>query len=194
VKSRIGPAALLALLPACGTRPANEVEAVNEFASAPPDRGLVAPPAANMTAPGPPATLPDDRPAAGEGIADPRGRQGAETLLHSFGELLEQRRFAEARLLWSDEGRASGLTTAEFAAAYEKYAVIRSEVGAAGEPEGAAGSVFIEIPMRLHGTLKTGEPFDLAGPVTLRRVNDIPGSTVQQREWHIARTELRPRP
>ena len=109
-------------------------------------------------------------------------------------DLLEQRRFAEARRLWSDDGRASGLTEREFVAAYDKYAEVHSEVGAPGRMEGAAGSAYVEIPFRLYGTLKTGKPFNLVGPVTLRRVNDVPGSTEEQRRWHIYRSGLKPRP
>ena len=115
-------------------------------------------------------------------------------MLQRFGGLLEQRRFAEARMLWSDGGKASGLSEAEFVAAYEKYAEIHSEVGAPGRMEGAAGSSYVDIPFRLYGTLKGGKAFNLVGPVTLRRVNDVPGSTEEQRRWHIYRSGLKPRP
>ena len=115
-------------------------------------------------------------------------------MLQHFGGLLEQGRFAEARRLWSDDGRASGLMEREFVAAYDKYAEIHSEVGSPGRMEGAAGSVYVDIPFRLYGTLKTGKPFNLVGPVTLKRVNDVPGSTEEQRRWHIHRSGLKPRP
>jgi hypothetical protein len=115
-------------------------------------------------------------------------------VLQRFGGLIEQRKFAEARQLWSDGGKASGLSEAEFIAAYDKYAEIHSEVGAPGQMEGAAGSAYVEIPFRLYGTLETGKPFNLVGPVTLRRVNDVPGSTEEQRRWHIYQSGLKPRP
>lgn len=144
--------------------------------------------------PGEPGGLPDDRTPISEGAIDPRSAQGAGQVVQRFGGLLEQRKFAESRKLWSDGGKASGLTEAEFVAAYDKYAELHSEVGAPGEPEGAAGSLYVEIPFRLYGKLKSGKPFNLIGPVTLRRVNDVPGSTPAQREWHITRSELKPRP
>jgi len=50
------------------------------------------------------------------------------------------------------------------------------------------------VPFRLYGKLKNGAPFNLVGPVTLRRVNDVPGSTEEQRRWHIAKSELAARP
>ena len=137
------------------------------------------------------AEPPNDRTPIAEGTIDPKS---AEQVLQRFGVFLEQGKFAAARQSWSDGGKASGLTEAEFADAYHKYAELHSEVGAPGEPEGAAGSSYVEVPLRLYGTLKTGKPFNLVGPVVLRRVNDVPGSSAAQREWHITRSDLKPRP
>jgi len=120
--------------------------------------------------------------------------QAAGQVVQRYGALLEERRFAAARRLWSDSGRASGLSEAEFAAAYDKYAAVHATVGAPGDTEGAAGSIYVEVPMTLSGTLKAGGAFRLAGPVTLRRVNNVPGSTAEQRRWHISASGLKPRP
>lgn len=147
-----------------------------------------------MIKPGEAGGLPDDRTPIAEGAIDPKSGQGAGQVLQRFGGMLEQRRFAEAYRLWSDGGRASGQTEAQFIATYEKYAEIHSEVGAPGPIEGAAGSAYVDVPFRLYGKLKTGEAFNLVGPVTLRRVNDVPGSTAEQRQWHIYRSEVQPRP
>lgn len=48
---------------------------------------------------------------------DSKSTQRASQILQLFGRLLEQRKFAQARLLWSDSGSSSGLTEAEFVAA-----------------------------------------------------------------------------
>lgn len=169
------------------SRPANQASVAGE------NRPLEAPVTAPETIkPGEPGGLPDDRTPVAEGTIDPKSAQGAGQVLQRFGGLLEQRHFAEAYRLWSDGGRASGQSEAEFAAAYDQYAEIRSEVGAPGPMEGAAGSAFVDIPFRLYGKLKSGEPFNLAGTITLRRVNDVPGSTEEQRRWHIYRSELKP--
>ena len=128
------------------------------------------------------------------GPIDPNSAQGAGQVLQRFGGLLEQKKFAEARLLWGDGGRASGLTEREFVEAYAKYAEIHAEVGRPGEPEGAAGSIYVEVPVRLYGRLRSGAPFNLAGTMALKRVNDVPGSTADQRRWHIASSNLKPRP
>jgi hypothetical protein len=144
--------------------------------------------------PGEPGGLPDDRTLISEGTIDPKSAQGAGQVLQLFGGLLEQRKFGEAYRLWSNDGRASGLSEPQFIAAYDKYAEVHSEVGAPGQMEGAAGSSYVDIPFRLYGKQKSGGPFNLVGTVTLRRVNDVPGSTDAQRRWHIYKSDLNARP
>ena len=146
--------------------------------------------------PGEPGGLPDDRTPLEEpkGAIDPKSAEGAGQVMQRFGGLLEQRKFAEAYRLWSDNGRASGMSEAQFVAAYDRYAEIHSEVGKPGDSEGAAGSIYIDVPFRLYGKLKSGAPFNLVGSVTLRRVNDVPGSTEEQRRWHITKSDLDARP
>jgi hypothetical protein len=60
-----------------------------------------------------------------------------------------------------------------------------AEVYAPGDPRGAAGSVYVEVPMRV-----TASGAARAGTVTLRRVNDVPGSSPSERHWRIAKIAL----
>jgi len=172
----------------CGTdpsEPANDVtvERDNQAPTAP----ATAPEAIK---PGEPGGLSDDRTPISEGTIDPKSAQGAGQVLQRYGGLIEQRRFADAYRLWSDNGRASGLTEANFIAAYDKFAEIHSEVGTPGPMEGAAGSAYVDIPFRLYGKRKDGGSFNMVGTLTLRRVNDVPGSTEEQRRWHIYKSEM----
>ena len=146
--------------------------------------------------PGTPGGLPDDRTPLEEpnGPIDPASAEAAGQTVQRYGGLLEQRKFAQARKLWGQEGQASGLSESQFVAAYDKYATIHSEVGRPTGMEGAAGSVYITVPFRLYGTLKSGGSFNMVGPLTMRRVNDVPGSTEAQRRWHIEKSGLKPRP
>lgn len=146
--------------------------------------------------PGEPGGLPDDGTPIEEpkGPIDPKSAEGAGQVMQRFGGLLEQRKFADAYRLWSDNGRASGMSAAEFVAAYDKYAEIHSEVGKPGDSEGAAGSIYIDVPFRLYGKTKDGKAFNMVGTMTLRRVNDVPGSTEVQRRWHIYKSDLEARP
>ena len=116
------------------------------------------------------------------------GPRAAADIVEQYGDLLEQRRFGDALRLWGDNGPDE----AEFVAGFDKYATIRASVGAPGDAEGAAGSIYVDVPLTLSGTLKSGGPFKLAGPTTLRRANNVPGSTAEQRRWHIYASELKP--
>ena len=189
------PLTLAVVLAGCGTRQEPAGENISDPTSLPANEQASAPiPSPETIKPGELGGLPDDRTPVEEGPIDAKSAQGAGQVLQRFGGLLEQGKFAEARKLWSDGGKVSGMSEAEFIAASDKYAEIHSEVGAAGQMEGAAGSAYVEIPFRLYGRLKTGKPFNLVGPVTLRRVNDVPGSTEEQRRWHIYQSGLKPRP
>jgi hypothetical protein len=192
MKRSLIPMMIVFTLTACRSEPAEPAnEALTPAEDQPANAPAIDP---ESIRPGEPGGLPDDRAPVSERTIDPKGAQGAGQVLQRFGGLLEQRQFAEAYRLWSDNGRASGQTEAQFVAAYDKYAEIHSEVGTPGQMEGAAGSAYVDIPFRLYGKLKGGGSFNLVGPVTLRRVNDVPGSTEDQRRWHIYQSELKPQP
>jgi hypothetical protein len=152
--------------------------------------------AVQATGPGEPGGLPDDRNLVEEGPIDPKGGQGAGQgagqVLQSYAALLEQGRFGEARRLWTEGGGGSGLDRQGFEQAHSKYAEIHAEIGAPGAVEGAAGSVYVEIPVRFYGRRTGGQPFNSPGSATLRRINDVPGSTEEQRRWQIYRVEVQP--
>lgn len=144
--------------------------------------------------PGSPGGLPDDRTPVAEGPFTPESAQGAANVVQTYFALIGAKKYAEAWRLWSDGGKASGMTAQAFAASFDKYASYNAEIGAPGEIEGAAGSLYVEVPVVIYGRLQTGEEVHMKGPVTLRRVNDVPGSTREQRRWHIAETALKPSP
>lgn len=136
-------------------------------------------------APGEVGGLPDDRAPVAEGPIDPRSPQGAGQVLQTYFALLEAGKTVEAGGLWSnDSGKA------EFDARLANYREIHANIGAPGEPEGAAGSSYVEIPVQLYGRLKDGKEFNARGSMTLRRVNDVPGSTAEQRKWRIYQAEF----
>lgn len=189
----IAPALLVAVLMAgCGrpeaptdTRPSSRAE----------PSGVAAPlPPVNPPAPGTPGGLPDDRTPVSEAPFEETSAQGAAGVVERYYALLEARHYREAWRLWSGGGEASGMSEAAFAASFDKYAEYHANIGAPGAMEGAAGSSYVEVPVVVYGRLKSGEPFHMDGPVTLRRVNDVPGSSAEQRRWHIASSGVRPRP
>lgn len=172
----------LLLLAACGSEPPPAPER-NESTAAP---APVAPPA-----PGTPGGLPGDRTPVSEAPFAETSAQGAAQVVQSYYALIEQRRFAEARALWAGGGEASGMDAAAFARSFDAYAEYHAQIGAPGAIEGAAGSLYVEVPVVLYGRLRRGADYHASGNVQLRRVNDVPGSTAAERRWHVHGVELR---
>ena len=178
----VAAAALLALT-ACS--PAKEPAGVQ--AQAPTPEAAAPPPVPAQSVP-PPVAEPAPSPPS---VAGP---QAAADVVRAYYALLDAHIYAKAWDLWAGGGSASGATREAFAAQAAKYNRYQATVGAPGQMEGAAGSSYIDIPVQLTATPKGGAPEKLAGKVTLRRVNDVPGSTAEQREWHIHSIELNPAP
>jgi hypothetical protein len=111
-----------------------------------------------------------------------------EQVVQRYASLLEQRRFADAYALWGPNSMQ--MTEKQFEARFDAYKTIDAAVGEVGRTEGAAGSLYSTVQLTLSGNKKDGTPYVMTGPVTLRRVNDVPGSTAEQRTWHIEKVEL----
>jgi hypothetical protein len=137
----------------------------------------------------PPATGPNARTPLAEptGPIDPKSAEAAGQVVQHYGALIEQKRFAEARALWGDPNSA-----AQFESKLKGYSEVHLEIGNPGDMEGAAGSIYITIPIILYGDTAANAPFRCTGQITLRRVNDVPGSTEAQRQWHITNAECQP--
>ena len=114
----------------------------------------------------------------------------AKKVVEAYFAALSERRYAEAYRMFP----GSGMSANAFAASYAKYRTFKATVGVPGDTEGGAGSIYVEIPVVVTGTLKDDGPFRLEGPVALRRVNDVDGATPAQLRWHIFSSELKPRP
>jgi hypothetical protein len=126
-------------------------------------------------------TSPNDRTPLAEpkGAIDPKSVEAAGQVVQHYGALIEQSRFAEAAKYWGDAGAA-----AAFAKQLQSRGLKHLEIGNLGEPEGAAGSIYVTMPVFFYAGSKRS-----AANVILRRVNDVPGSTEAQRRWHIERIE-----
>jgi hypothetical protein len=180
--------AILALA-ACARAPdtANETNA----AMAAPE-GNVPAPAENgpapveAPAPGTAGGLPDDRTPLEEpsGPIDPKSAEAAGQVVQHYGALIEQKRFAEAEQLWGDAAAAKRMSQE-----LKIYSEAHLQVGKPFDMEGAAGSSYISVPVVLDGKLESHAIRHSVGTATLRRVNDVPGSTEAQRRWRIERIE-----
>lgn len=117
----------------------------------------------------PPGLLPDAE----------RGEKGARNVLLSWAAAMENRDFASARALFRDPASDTN--------DYSGYREVTVGFGDT-EVEGAAGSLYYVVPVWLTGNGPEGN-VRRDGTITLRRVNDVPGSTAEQRRWRIERLE-----
>lgn len=143
-------------------------------------------------APGTPGGLPNDRAPVVEGKIDPKSPQGAAQIVQTYGSLLEQGKYAEAYKMWGQGGDVAGMSEKQFTDRFAQYSEVHTMVGAPTDPEGAAGSIYVTVPMQIYGRLKTGGTFNLVGPIILKRVNNVPGATKAQLEWHLSKSGLKP--
>ena len=135
----------------------------------------------NPPAPGEPGGLPDDRIPVSEGPIDPKSAQGAGQVLQTYFALVEQGKTTETNKLWSDGAEKLDLS---------KYKEVHANIGGPGDMGGAAGSSYVDYPVQIYGRAKDGKEFNLRGTMTLRRVNDVPGSSEEQRKWHIYKADF----
>lgn len=114
--------------------------------------------------------------------AETSGRAAAN-VVRAYYALIGAHRYREARRLWFGDGDGSG--PAAFAASFASYASYRARVGKPGRLDHGMSQVYVEVPVVLYGRLKGGTAFRRNATVTLRRINDLPGSTASERRWHI---------
>jgi hypothetical protein len=174
----------LLLLTACGRSQLPEGPVANDTQPAVPAPGTgpnaktPLAPAAPKPPPPPPSLIEPTGP------IDPKSIEAAGQVVQHYGALIEQSRWAESRALWSD---------AEAAKAFERnfraYTDVHIEIGDLGDAVGAAGSIYVTEPVTFYGKKNGGVDYRRAAEVTLRRVNDVSGSTDVQRRWHIERID-----
>lgn len=174
---RIGLMTGLALLASC--KPAGQPPIIEDNTA---QSAVEAEPTATPPAPGTAGGLADDRTPLEEpsGTIDPKSAEAAGQVVQSFGALIEQKRWAEAEKLWGDPERGHSVSED-----FKRDREVHLQIGKPELPEGAAGSIYVSVPVVLYGKRGDGREFSQSGQAILRRVNDVPGSTEAQRRWHI---------
>jgi membrane-bound inhibitor of C-type lysozyme len=157
-------------------KPGEDIAAAEGVTCVPPAKAPVEPPA-----PGTPGGLPDDRTPLDERPFTPESAQGAANVLQTYYALVESGKVAEAAKLRTD-GREEDL---------KPFASLHAQTGGPGPIEGAAGSLFVEVPVVLYGRFVTGGEYHASGKATLRRVNNVPGATAEQLRWRIEKIEVK---
>lgn len=115
--------------------------------------------------------------------------RAATTVIEDYYAAINSGALDRAYLLWADSGRASGQTLDEFRSGYTETARVEMSAGE-GTLEGAAGSRFAEIPVRIDAVTRDGTAQRFEGSYVLRRAV-VDGATAEQRSWHIYSAEIR---
>jgi hypothetical protein len=156
----------------------------------------VATPEPTSEAPPPPSPAPSESASAAVRDYTPprlvpeaeKGEEGARNLLLAWAAAMEDRAFGPAYALFGDFAERTGQSASEYADAFANYRTINVAIGE-GSSEGAAGSIYYEVPVTLSGTTSNGGTYLREGTMTLRRVNDVPGATPAELRWHLERLE-----
>lgn len=120
-----------------------------------------------------------------------RTPEQARGVVQRYYAAIERGDYRSAYRLWSGKGQASGQSYAAFSRGFARTAHTRAVAGKPTDGEGAAGSTFITVPVRVYATLKNGRHQRFAGQYILRRVNDVDGATREQLSWHLTSATLR---
>jgi hypothetical protein len=179
MKSHLYLSLTLLALGSCGPQhqPPPPTRNVNEPALPAPS----APPAV-QNSPAPEAARPKPTPL--QPTVDPKSSEAAEELVGSFVKLLDTGKFDEAYMLLG----TGAPPRKQFDSDFSRYSDLHVTAGKAGDQEGAAGSIYLSVPLTVSGKLD-GKTTSRSATAILRRVNDVPGSTEAQRHWHIERID-----
>ncbi len=116
---------------------------------------------------------------------DAASPQQAVQVIRDYYRAINGRDYETAYSAWDRDGAASQQSFEEFRQGFANTASVAVEVGEPGQMDGAAGSSYIEIPVTVTAVTQSGSPQRFRGSYVLRRVNDVPGSTPEQRRWHL---------
>lgn len=116
----------------------------------------------------------------------------ARAVVERYYAAIDRGDYRTAYRLWDRGGAASGQSLAAFTRGFARTAHSRVRAGAPTDGDGAAGSVFVTIPVTVEARLKNGAAQHFTGSYVLRRVNDVDGATPEQLRWHIDSAKLAP--
>lgn len=121
---------------------------------------------------------------------DSTSAEAAAAVIREYYAAIDARDYPRAYRLWSSDGAASGRTYEKFANGFAHTARVEARIGEPGRIDAAAGSRYIEVPVRLHAVTDRGEDQRFIGRFTLRR-SEVDGATAEQRRWRIASAKLK---
>ena len=110
--------------------------------------------------------------------------------IQDYYRAINERRYRDAYTHWEQGGQASRKTFEEFRTGFDKTESVEVIVGRPGPVGAAAGSRYIEVPVRIVAREHDGSQQTYSGSYTLR-LSVVDGATPEQRTWHIYSAQVR---
>jgi hypothetical protein len=120
--------------------------------------------------------------AADAGSAPPAGTADGPDVVKAYYQAINDKNYPRAYTYWDDSGTASHQGYAEFALGFAKTAQVDLVVGQA-RTEGAAGSLYSQVPVVVFARQSDGARQAFCGTYTLHRANVPPFDSFG---WRIA--------
>ena len=111
--------------------------------------------------------------------------------IQDYYEAINAHRYSDAYAHWAGGGQASGKSVDEFRKGFEQTDHVEVTVGTPGPIGAAAGSRYVEVPVRIAARTRAGVRQSFSGSYTLR-LSIVDGATPEQRSWHIYSAAVRP--
>jgi hypothetical protein len=112
-------------------------------------------------------------------------QQKAVQVIRNYYDAINRKDYDRAYVDWEQNGKASQQSFEQFKQGFANTASVTVELGTPGRIDAAAGSLYIETPVTIAATTVSGAREQFAGYYILRRGNNVPGSTPEQRTWHL---------
>ena len=122
-----------------------------------------------------------------DGEAD---EQQAAQVIYQYYDAINRQDYARAYAYWSENGNASHQSFDQFKQGFANTSSVEVNIGEPGSIQGAAGSSYVTILVTITATTIRGATQHFQGSYTLRRTNDIPGSTIEERMWHLYSAQI----
>jgi len=121
---------------------------------------------------------------------DSTSAAAAVAWIEGYYRAINEHHYEDAYAHWEQGGKASGKTFEQFRNGFDHTDRVELHVGAPGPIGAAAGSRYVEIPVRIVARDRDGSQQTYAGSYTLR-LSVVDGATPEQRSWHIYSAAVR---
>jgi hypothetical protein len=165
----------------CGIAPASNATADNSNVSQPMANARPSPSTTTSYAG---AQAPEPTPPQGPPPAEAQAIDDAIAVIEQYYDAINSRDYRRAYELWSGNGESSKQTFEQFRRGFANTSSAEFDTTGPGRVEGAAGSEYATIPVRIRAITKPGDKQYFIGEYVLRR-SMVEGATAEQQAWRI---------